>query len=57
MMPLATSSSDQSPDQWIPATGVCLPTFVVTYKKLQALTEDIFLHIHKENSVLFPRFA
>lgn len=33
------------------------PTFVVTYKKLQALTEDIFLHIHKENSVLFPRFA
>ncbi|MDD2458889.1 MAG: iron-sulfur cluster repair di-iron protein [Eubacteriales bacterium] len=33
------------------------PTFIVTYKKIQALTEDIFLHIHKENSILFPRFA
>jgi len=39
------------------APDYACPTFVVTYKKLQTLTEDIFLHIHKENSVLFPRFA
>jgi CRP-like cAMP-binding protein len=38
------------------APAYACPTVHVTYAKLKALTEDIFLHIHKENSVLFPRF-
>ena len=38
------------------APAYACPTFIATYAKLKALTEDIFLHIHKENSVLFNRF-
>ncbi|HCL78915.1 MAG TPA: hypothetical protein DIC53_02980 [Synergistaceae bacterium] len=30
------------------------PTFRATYENLRLLTESIFLHIFKENSVLFP---
>ena len=32
------------------------PTFKATYAKMHELIDDIFLHIAKENSVLFPRF-
>ena len=39
------------------APAYACPTFRVTYAKIKALTEDIFLHIHKENSILFKRFA
>lgn len=38
------------------APAYACPTFHVTYAKIKALTEDIFLHIHKENSILFKRF-
>ncbi len=39
------------------APGYACPTFRVTYAKIKALTEDIFLHIHKENSILFRRVS
>ncbi len=39
-----------------PPAGVCT-TYMVTYRKLQELVEDIFMHIYKENAVLFPVFA
>ncbi|MGE4583488.1 MAG: DUF542 domain-containing protein [Sphaerochaeta sp.] len=32
------------------------PTYVATYALLKQLVEDIFLHIYKENSILFPIF-
>lgn len=32
------------------------PTMKVTYAKLHELVDDIFLHIAKENSVLFKRY-
>ena len=32
------------------------PTFKAAYAKMHELIDDIFLHIAKENSVLFPRF-
>ncbi|MEW8955246.1 iron-sulfur cluster repair di-iron protein [Clostridium sp.] len=31
-------------------------TFKLTYSKLVALEEDLFTHIHKEESILFPRY-
>ncbi|MDY6011359.1 iron-sulfur cluster repair di-iron protein [Clostridium sp.] len=31
-------------------------TFKLVYKKLDALEKDLFVHIHKENSILFKEF-
>ena len=31
-------------------------TFKLTYNRLIALEEDLFTHIHKEESILFPRY-
>ena len=31
-------------------------TFERTYKTLEALFDDIFIHIFKENSILFPEY-
>lgn len=32
------------------------PTYVATYALMKTLFEDIFLHIYKENSILFPKY-
>ncbi|MDY0287682.1 MAG: DUF542 domain-containing protein [Sphaerochaeta sp.] len=32
------------------------PTYVATYSLMKTLVEDIFLHIFKENSILFPKY-
>ncbi|HKL57004.1 MAG TPA: DUF542 domain-containing protein [Sphaerochaeta sp.] len=32
------------------------PTYVALYALMKALVEDIFLHIFKENSILFPKY-
>ena len=32
------------------------PTYVATYALMKTLVEDIFLHIYKENSILFPKY-
>ncbi|MBI9094615.1 MAG: DUF542 domain-containing protein [Sphaerochaeta sp.] len=37
-----------------PADGC--PTYVATYALMKTLVEDIFLHIYKENSILFPKY-
>ncbi len=37
-----------------PADGC--PTYVATYSLMKTLVEDIFLHIFKENSILFPKY-
>jgi len=37
-----------------PADGC--PTYIATYALLKKLTEDIFIHIFKENTILFPKF-
>ena len=37
-----------------PADGC--PTYVATYALMKTLVEDIFLHIFKENSILFPKY-
>jgi len=39
-----------------PPRGVC-PTYISTYQNLKALTDDIFLHIYTENSILFEKIA
>lgn len=41
-------------NDFTPGAYAC-PSVIATYDKLKELTEDIFLHIHKENSILFPR--
>ncbi len=33
------------------------PTYVATYALMKTLVEDIFLHIFKENSILFPKYT
>ena len=33
------------------------PTYVATYAMMKTLVEDIFLHIFKENSILFPKYT
>ncbi|NBK26391.1 MAG: cell division protein [Spirochaetia bacterium] len=33
------------------------PTYVALYALMKALVEDIFLHIFKENSILFPKYT
>lgn len=37
-----------------PADGC--PTYIATYALMKTLIEDIFLHIFKENSILFPKY-
>ena len=37
-----------------PADGC--PTYVATYALMKTLVEDVFLHIFKENSILFPKY-
>lgn len=32
------------------------PTYAETYRVLKALMEDIFVHVFKENSILFPEY-
>ncbi|XJZ28164.1 hypothetical protein ACF5W4_05030 [Bacillota bacterium Lsc_1132] len=32
-------------------------TFRLVYKRLEALEEQTFMHIHLENNILFPRFT
>jgi regulator of cell morphogenesis and NO signaling len=43
-------------DHFTPPDYAC-PTFKVVYAKLHELVDDVFLHIAKENSVLFKRYA
>ncbi|HVY73188.1 MAG TPA: iron-sulfur cluster repair di-iron protein [Puia sp.] len=40
--------------QYLPPEDAC-NTYRVTYRLLQAFEEDLHLHIHLENNVLFPR--
>lgn len=42
-------------DDFTPPSYAC-PTVIAVYQKLHELADDIFLHIAKENSVLFKRF-
>jgi regulator of cell morphogenesis and NO signaling len=42
-------------DDFTPPEYAC-PTMKATYSKLHELADDIFLHIAKENSVLFKRY-
>lgn len=42
-------------DDFMPPEYAC-PTMKVVYQKLHELADDIFLHIAKENSVLFKRY-
>ncbi len=42
-------------DDFTPPKYAC-PTVKIVYKKLHELVDDIFLHIAKENSVLFKRY-
>lgn len=42
-------------DDFTPPNYAC-PTMKAVYKKLHELADDIFLHIAKENSVLFKRY-
>ena len=43
-------------DDFTPPAYAC-PTMKAVYAKLHELADDIFLHIAKENSVLFKRYA
>ncbi|MEC1740302.1 iron-sulfur cluster repair di-iron protein [Schinkia azotoformans] len=31
-------------------------TYTTTFQRLEALESDMFIHVHKENNILFPRF-
>ena len=42
-------------NDFTPPNDVC-PTYVAAYALLKQLVEDIFLHIYKENSILFPKY-
>lgn len=42
-------------DDFTPPEYAC-PTMIAVYSKLHELVDDIFLHIAKENSVLFKRY-
>lgn len=42
-------------DDFIPPDYAC-PTVKAVYLKLHELSDDVFLHIAKENSVLFKRY-
>lgn len=42
-------------DDFTPPAYAC-PTMIAVYRKLHELADDIFLHIAKENSVLFKRY-
>lgn len=41
-------------DYTLPA-GACM-TYTTTYQRLEALEADMFIHVHKENNILFPRY-
>jgi regulator of cell morphogenesis and NO signaling len=43
-------------DDFTPPEYAC-PTMKAVYAKLHELADDIFLHVAKENSVLFKRYA
>lgn len=47
---LRTLSSNYHPPE-----GACT-TYLVSFRRLKALQEDLFDHIHLENNILFPRF-
>ncbi len=33
------------------------PTYIALYALMKTLVEDVFLHIYKENSILFPKYT
>ncbi len=41
-------------DYELPADA-CM-TYTTTFQRLEALESDMFIHVHKENNILFPRF-
>lgn len=41
-------------DYELPADA-CM-TYTTTFQRLEALEADMFIHVHKENNILFPRF-
>lgn len=41
-------------DYTLPADA-CM-TYTTTFQRLEALEADMFIHVHKENNILFPRF-
>ncbi len=43
-------------ENFTPPADAC-PTFQHTYKVLEELFDDIFIHIFKENSIAFPEYA
>jgi regulator of cell morphogenesis and NO signaling len=47
---IQTSTNDFTPPE-----GVCT-SYQLAFRKLNELVEDIFMHIFKENSILFPKF-
>ena len=44
-----------STNDFTPPEGVCT-SYQLAFRKLNELVEDIFMHIFKENSILFPKF-
>lgn len=44
----------EATDSFVPPQGACI-TYERTFENLKKLTEDIFVHIFKENSVLFEQ--
>lgn len=47
---LAEITNDYKAPEW-----ACF-TYRLVYEKLHDLEKDLFIHIHKENSILFPRY-
>lgn len=43
-------------DNYTPPSGACM-TFQLTYQKLREFQNDLMMHVHLENNILFPRFA
>ena len=39
---------------WLPPQGAC-NTFKAFYSKLDEFEKDLYLHIHLENNILFPK--
>lgn len=46
---------DRNTNSFTPPEDAC-PTYILTFRKLKELVEDIFIHIFKENSILFPMY-
>lgn len=46
---------ERNTNGFTPPEDAC-QTYIMTFRKLKELVEDIFIHIFKENSILFPMY-